>query len=81
MAYYWPCIYLLPTHPPIYLVNYLSTITYLLPTHSPNYYFLTYVPTYLPIPFHQPTYVPTYIFSSSYNLLTYLLLSANLTCH
>jgi hypothetical protein len=48
------CIYPLPTHPHIYLVNYL-------PTYYPHVCMsITYLPTYLPIPSHLPTYLPTH---------------------
>jgi hypothetical protein len=57
-------IYLLPTHPPIYLVNYLPT--YYPFTHTP----IIYLPTYLPIFSHSPIYRPTYIFRLC---MTYLL--------
>jgi len=59
------CIYLLPIHPPIYLINYL--LTYYPHTHySPTYIFsllynlLTYLPTYLHIIYlhiHPLTYL------------------------
>jgi hypothetical protein len=53
------CIYLLHTHPSIYLT------TYLLPTHPPTYPLFPY----LLIPFHLLIYVGTYIFSPLYNPL------------
>ncbi len=57
------CIYLLPIHPPIYLVNYLSTYTHP-PTHPP-----THLSTYT----FLTTYLHTCIyFSPLYDLFTYL---------
>jgi hypothetical protein len=47
------CVYLLSTHPPIYLTNYL---------------FIAHSPTHLPITY-LPTYLPTYICSHSYTYL------------
>jgi hypothetical protein len=38
-------IYLLPTHPPIYLINYLPT--YYPPTRPPFIYLPTYILTYI----------------------------------
>ncbi len=48
------CIYLLPIHPFIHLINYLPTY------YSPPTYY--YLPMYLHIPFHLPTYIPTFVF-------------------
>jgi len=54
------CIYLLPTHSPIYLTNYLFTY------YPPTYYLPTYLSTYVPIFFHFGAtylliYLPTYL--------------------
>jgi hypothetical protein len=46
------CIYLLPIHPPIYLINYL--LTYYPRTH----YLLTYIFSLL---YNLPTYLPTHL--------------------
>jgi hypothetical protein len=64
IIYYPIWIYLLLTHPPIYLINYLPTY------YPPTYLLFTYI---LPYTFLPPTCIHTYLyFSFSYNLPTYL---------
>jgi len=53
-------IYLLPTHPPIYVISYLPT--YYPPTHLS--FICTYLPTYLPthlLTYYLLPYPPTYL--------------------